>query len=131
VATRKFNIDEVVAGAKIVQRSGKSAKFVSYAPEAEEETVVWLDHTGTLQLVYDTGSYYSSGGLKEGEESEMDLFILEPDPPTPKKVIQCKEGTKVVEGKSFDFWYDTLWEDVKYAREQFPNEIYREVLVTG
>jgi hypothetical protein len=36
-----------------------------------------------------------------------------------------------VEGKSFDFWYDTLWEDVKYAREQFPNEIYREVLVTG
>ena len=61
MATRKFNIDEVLAGAKIVQRSGEPAKFVSYTPEAEEETVVWLDNAGTLQLSYATGGYYSFG----------------------------------------------------------------------
>ena len=127
MATREFNIDEVVAGAKIVQRSGEQAKFVSYTPEAEEETVVWLDSTGTLQLAYVTGSYYSL----EGDDSGKDLFILEPTPPAPKKIVQSHTGTRTEQGKVYDMWYDTLWDNIQHARESFPFEIYREVLVTA
>jgi hypothetical protein len=127
MATRKFNIDEVVSGAQIVQRSGEPAEFVSYTPEATEETVTWLDESDTLQLAYATGGYYSW----EGEKSERDLFILEPDPPEPKKIVQAHTGTKTEQGKVFDIWYDTLWDDVKHARESFPQEIYREVLVVS
>jgi hypothetical protein len=129
MATREFNIDEVIAGAQIVQRSGESAKFVSYTPEAEEETVVWLDESDTLQLGYSSGGYFSEDLLEN--PSDRDLFIQVPDPPAPRKIVQSHTGTRTEQGKVYDMWYDTLWDNVKNARENFPNEIYREILVTA
>ena len=127
MATRKFNIDEVVAGAEIVQRSGEPAKFVSYTKEAEEATVVWLDESDILQLGYSSGGYFSEDLLEN--PSDRDLFIYEPDPPAPKKIVQSHTGTRTEQGKVYDMWYDTLWDNIQHARESFPFEIYREVLV--
>jgi hypothetical protein len=126
MATKKFDIDEVIAGAKIVQRSGESAKFIAYVQEAgEDEQLVWFDPSNGIQLSFADGSYYIDGN------SNHDLLIEIPDPPAPKKIVQAHTGTRTEQGKVYDMWYDTLWDEVKYAREQFPNEIYREVLVTA
>jgi hypothetical protein len=102
---------------------------VSYTPEAEGETVVWLDESDTLQLGYSSGGYFSEDLLED--PSDRDLFIQVPDPPAPKKIVQSHTGTRTEQGKVFDMWYDTLWDNVKNARENFPNEIYREILVTA
>lgn len=125
MATRKFNIDEVVAGAEIVQRCGFPAKFLLYVPEAYDvDNVVWIDEDNRINQACPDGRFYVGGG-----DSEHDLFIWEPDPPAPKKIIQAHTGTRINQGKVFDVWYDTLWDSVNNAREHFPNEIYREILV--
>ena len=124
MATRKFNIDDVLAGAKIVQRSGELAKFLLYVPESvDEDNVIWLDENNQIQFSHpENGNYY---GIET--ESPRDLFIWEPEP---KKIVQLKTGEVHIGFEDYQgIWQDTNWTDIRTVRQSFPNEKYREVTV--
>jgi len=66
---RKFDLEAAKAGAPIVTRDGREAKFVTHIPEAGEGfRVVWMQ-SGIV------GCSYENGKLGENIDSRHDLFM--------------------------------------------------------
>ena len=66
---KQFNLEAAKAGAPIVTRDGREAKFVTHIPEASEGfRVVWMQR-GIV------GCSYENGKLGENIESRHDLFM--------------------------------------------------------
>ena len=80
---KPFNVEEAEAGAAICTRSGDSAKFIAYVPEALEECQIIALVGKSARLYYANGFYWDDG------TNELDLFMA-PQPYEPSDE-ECKQ----------------------------------------
>ena len=72
---RAFNLDAAKAGAKLVTRGGRNARFIGHVPEASK---------GYRVIVYVSGSSavsdYCENGKSDDKDRESDLFLADEVP---------------------------------------------------
>lgn len=70
---RPFNLDAAKAGAPLVTRNGKPARFVAHVPEADEgyRLIVYIDGDGGVTDLCD------SGRVDDARDYGSDVFLAD------------------------------------------------------